>query len=174
MGWHSGGCSHCSNQSIDTNLDLEYNHSMNKLILVRYGEHSDGHLNDQGKETLNTIAGKLKPLIGEGSAQVVSAKVVRAEESGELLSQLLGLPKSTSYNEFYSAEEDAILPNVSVAADKVNTLGKDFDTLIAIASREYIEQLPSHILNENEIGRTDLDRGEVLVIDYDKQSLYKL
>lgn len=145
---------------------------MKELILIRYGEHTDGHLNDQGRETMGMVAEKIKPVIEGKKVLIVCAKVVRAEEGALVLSQLIGVPSPSSYDELYSAEEDGKLPDVPIAAELINRLGEDVDVLIVIASREYIEQLPSYILNGGE--PTNLDRGEVLVIDFDSQSMNKL
>lgn len=146
---------------------------MEKLILIRYGEHTDGHLNGQGRETMGMIAAKLAPVIDNKKVLIACAKVVRAVESAKVLANLLHTSEPTSYDEFYSAEEAGKFPDATAANELINNLGESCDILIVIASREYIELLPSMILKQGaEV--TNLNRGEVLVIDYETSSANKL
>ena len=147
---------------------------MEKIIFIRYGEHTNGHLNDQGRETMRMVAGKLKPIIQDSMASIVCAKVIRAEEGAAELSRIMNLQTPISFDEFYSAEEDGKLPNIPTAATLINNLGEGVDSLIVVASREYIEQLPSYILMSENNEVTNLDRGEILVIDLENRTVNKI
>jgi len=58
-----------------------------------------------------------------------------------------------------------------------NLLWKQYDIVIAVISREYIETLPNYILGNlgvHKVGETNLDRGEILIVDYGKKSWTKM
>jgi hypothetical protein len=55
------------------------------------------------------------------------------------------------------------------AKEFVESFGNDIEVLIAIASREYIETLPAYLLSQNL--KTNLNRGECLVIDLEKKEI---
>jgi hypothetical protein len=147
---------------------------MKKLALVRYGEHEAGHLTEEGIRTMVLTAELLLPLIQDQPVCVISAEVPRAIESAEVLSRHLNISPVQTFSELYAAEEDGRLPNLSLAAKLINSLGKKYDLVIAVVSREYIETLPNHILKSlgtKEITETHLNRGEILILDYNTKKI---
>lgn len=132
-----------------------------KLILVRYGEHTDGYLNDRGKQTMKLVAERLRSSVQEKTA-IICAKIPRAIEGAEILAQEFGLGPVQSFSELYAAPEDGIEVNLNVALGVINAIANNTDVVIAIISREYIEALSRHFgLKEK-----NLNRGEFLVINY--------
>ncbi len=123
-----------------------------KLILVRYGEHENGHLNESGKKTMLSVAKKLEDLVKDKKCCVVCAKIFRAIESAEIIGKSLGFEHVKSFKEFYAAGEDNVPVNLDRARKVLNDLKKDYDVVIAIISREYIEEL----------GRKTIERGDFL------------
>lgn len=147
---------------------------MKKLILVRYGNWENGHLNTEGKLVMAAAAQKLEAF-ATGSFAVVAAQVDRAVESARIIAAHLGLAPASvkTFPELYAAEEDGNLPHVETAAEVITKFGSQYDTVIATISREYIETLPAYVLKN--ILHSDaalpeptrLNRGELLVIDYE-------
>jgi len=127
-----------------------------KLILVRYGEHEDGHLSDKGKEAMFLVAKKLESLVKGKKACIISANIPRAFEGAKIISEIIGVSSVETFDEFYAAEEKNIYVDIVRAIKILDSLGKKFDVVIAVISREYIEK----------IGKKDLKRGEILVLDY--------
>jgi len=127
-----------------------------KLILVRYGEHQNGHLSEKGKKEMFLVAEKLESLVKNKKCCIICAKIPRAVESGEIISKKLNLSPVKSFAEFYAADEDNIPINVNKAKEVLDNLGKEFDVVVAVISREYIE----------EFGGKSLSRGEFLALDY--------
>lgn len=149
---------------------------MNRLILVRYGEHTDGHLSEEGKQTMVLVSEKLKPFVQNEKVCIICAKVPRAIESAEVISTSLNVSPVRSFEELYAAEEDGVSIDLETANKVMNEAGAECDIVIAVVSREYIEALPNYILQSlgvQKTGETRLERGEVLVLDYDKKDITK-
>lgn len=150
---------------------------MKKVIFIRYGEHENGHLNEQGKQTMISAVEKIKPFTQGQNACIIAARVDRAVESAEIISENLNLSAAKIFSELYAAEEEGINVDLNAAVKVLNSTGKNYDIIIVIASREYIETLPNHILKSLGIQKaieTHLDRGEVLVLDYNKKEVSHL
>lgn len=148
---------------------------MKKLILVRYGNWENGHLNEEGKQTMADTAQKLEPFV-VGSFIIIAGAVDRAIESANIIAKHFTLPPVQSFPELYAAEEDGNLPDLTAATNVITQLGSQYDTVIAVVSREYIESLPAHILHnvlslETPTEPTNLDRGELLVLDFETQTV---
>lgn len=148
---------------------------MKKLILVRYGSWENGHLNEEGKQTMADTAQKLESF-AVGSFVVIAGAVDRAIESANIIAAHFGLPTVQSFPELYAAEEDGHSPNLAAATQVITQLGSQYDTVIAVVSREYIETLPAHILHnvlgvERPAEPTNLDRGELLAVDYEAKTI---
>ena len=124
-----------------------------KLILVRYGGHENGRLNEEGKETMLSVAEKLKTLVENKKCCVVCADVARAVESGKIISDNLGL-EIKPFLEFYAAPEDNIVVDVDKAKNILDLLDREYEVVIAVISREYIEKLSGK----------NLQRGEFIVL----------
>jgi phosphohistidine phosphatase SixA len=127
-----------------------------KLILVRYGEHEDGHLSDKGKETVLLVAKKLESLVRDKKVCIISANILRAIESAKIISEMIGVSPIEAFDEFYAAEEKNIYVDIGRATKILDSLSKKFDVTIAVVSREYIKEL----------GKKDLRRGDILALDY--------
>ena len=145
-----------------------------KLILIRYGEHENGHLNELGKQTMISTAQRLNPIVENKNTCIVSAKVPRAIESAQIIKEYLHLPTAQSFSELYAAEEEGIYVNLESAVKIINSLGEKYAIVITVTSREYIETLPSYILKNlgsQTITKTRLNRGEIIVLDYDRKDI---
>lgn len=141
---------------------------MKQLILVRYGQYDNGHLTDEGVNTMTLAGSILKPLISNLTVRVVAAETRRAIESAEIVGSMIN-KKVESYSQLYAAEEEGRLPDCETAKKLLLELGDGYDCVVAIVSREYIETLPSYLLNKEL--QTSLDRGECLVIDLEHKSI---
>ena len=145
---------------------------MNKLILVRYGEHTDGHLNEIGIKAMVLVAQKLKPLLENVNVGIVCAQVPRAIESAHIISEALNVGPVEHVAELYASEDVPVHLNKAVEA--VDAAGGECDVLVAVVSREYIETLPNYILQSLGVEKpieTHLERGEVLLLDYNKKDV---
>lgn len=141
---------------------------MKQLILVRYGQYEDGHLTDEGVETMIKAGAKIMPLVPDLVVRLVAAETFRAIESAEVIGNMIS--KSVEvYSELYAAEEDDRLPNCNAAEELLTELGNNCDVIIAVVSREYIETLPAHLLRK-EI-QTSLNRGDCLIIDFGREEV---
>lgn len=127
-----------------------------KLILVRYGTHENGHLNEQGKKNMIDAVKLLKPFVVNKKACLISANIPRAIESAEIISEKLENLSIKPFNEFYAAEEEGIKVDIDKARNILNSLINDFEVVIAVISREYIEKLSDK----------NLERGEISVLEY--------
>jgi len=140
---------------------------MNKLILVRYGEHEGGHLNEVGIKAMVFVAEKLKHLLENQNVGIVCAEVPRAIESAHIVSEALNVSPAKHFVELYAVEDTPI--HLTKAAEVIDSAGGECDVLIAVVSREYIESLPNYILQSLGVEKpieTHLERGEVLILDY--------
>ena len=148
---------------------------MKKFILVRYGNWENGHLNAEGMQAMADTAKKLEPFT-EGSFTVIAGAVDRAIESANIIASHFHLSVVQSFPELYAAEEDGHLPNLAAATHVITKLGSQYDTVIAVVSREYIESLPGYSLHstlgvETPTEPTHLTRGELLVLDYEAKNI---
>lgn len=147
---------------------------MNKLILVRYGEHEGGHLTEQGKQAMLLAVEKIKSFVQNKNACVVAAKINRAVESAKIISKNLNVPMAGEFSELYAAQEEGVAVNLDAATLVIHSVGERCYILIAVVSREYIETLPNHILRSlraQEVLETHLNRGEALVLDYEAKKV---
>lgn len=141
---------------------------MKKIILVRYGQHENGHLAQEGRNIMEHAAEKLKVATMDTKVKLLSAPIPRATESAAIIASVLGVPVETA-PQLYAAEEDGALPDCTKATGLLNALGEECEIIVAVVSREYIETLPSFILNKDL--ETHLDRGECLVIDLEGEGI---
>jgi phosphohistidine phosphatase SixA len=145
---------------------------MKNLFLVRYGEYADdGHLSKAGEKTMKKSAEILQNHI-EGSFSIVCAAVPRAEESAAIIAGSLSAVVLSAHNELYAAEEEGKLPDAAKAKSVLESCGDSADSLIAVVSREYIETLQNAFIAKV-TKPIFLERGEVLKIDIEQQSLKK-
>jgi len=145
---------------------------MNKLIFVRYGEHEGGHLNEVGIKAMILVAEKLKHILQNADAGIICAEVPRAIEGAHIISEALNVPPAKHFAELYAVEDTPI--HLTKAAEVIDSAGGECDVLIAVVSREYIETLPNFILQSLGVEKpieTHLERGEVLILDYDKKEI---
>lgn len=145
-----------------------------KLFLVRYGEHTDGHLNEQGRQTMALASERLKSFVVGQTVCLACANVPRAVESAEIISENLKVFPVQKFKDLYAAQENGVDINLEAAFTIISSLFKENSLVIAVVSREYIEALPSYILNSlgvKETIETHLDRGEALMIDYEKKEM---
>jgi len=142
---------------------------MEKLVLVRYGQYENDQLTDEGKAVMRAAAERIKEFLGQTKPLVITASTNRAIESAKIVGDALETGQVGAYPEIYAADEEGRFADCAVAARLIETLGAKNPVIVAIASREYIDMLPSWIL-ENELGsgeiKTSLNRGEALVLDY--------
>lgn len=116
-----------------------------------------------------SVAEKIRPIIQNQKSLIVSAQVLRAEESAQIIARELQLPQPQSFVEFYAAEEEGELSDPEGATKLITNLGNQCEVLIVIASRECIETIPQHILENHE--SYNLKRGEALLIDWEKRTV---
>ncbi len=142
---------------------------------MRYGQYQDGHLTLEGKKTMREAAGRIESYLEKREAMIISAPTPRSTESAEIIRYKLGITEVTQYQEIYAADEDGVLPDCGIATELILRLGEQHPTIIAVASREYIDTLPSYILQnvlDTKIQEvTVLERGEALVVDFIKKSV---
>jgi phosphohistidine phosphatase SixA len=138
---------------------------MQRLVLIRYGSHQDGHLTEEGKLAMVKAANNLRPYLTGKSFVVLASTSPRAAESGEIVAKVLGSDLHMS-DALYAAEEEGIFPDTAKAATVLQDFN-DIDTVVAIASREYIETLPSYLINKTL--ETNLERGECLIINLEEK-----
>lgn len=112
-------------------------------------------------------ANNLRPHLHDKSFVVLASSSPRAAESGKIVAEVLDSDLQMS-NALYAAEEEGILPDTAQAATMLQDFN-DIDTVVAIASREYIETLPSFLLHKTL--KTNLERGECLIIDLEERSI---
>ncbi|OGZ65567.1 MAG: hypothetical protein A3C50_02850 [Candidatus Staskawiczbacteria bacterium RIFCSPHIGHO2_02_FULL_43_16] len=145
---------------------------MNKLIFVRYGEHTDQHLNEVGIKAMILVAEKLKHILENQNVGIVCAEVPRAVESAHIISETLNVPPAKHFAQLYASEDAPIY--LTKAVEVIDSAGGEHDVLIAVVSREYIETLPNFILQSLGVEKpieTHLERGEILVLDYSKKEI---
>ncbi len=124
---------------------------------------------------MTAAALKLEPFAVD-SFTVIAGSVDRAIESANIIAAHFNLPAAQSFPELYAAEEDGHLPNLAAATHVITKLGSQYDTVIAVVSREYIESLPGYIMRntmdvEAPTEPVHLDRGELLVLDYEAKTI---
>lgn len=145
---------------------------MNKLILVRYGEHTDEHLNEVGIKAMVLVAEKLRHLLENQNVGIVCAEVPRAIESTHIICETLNVPPTKHFPELYASDDTPI--HLNKAVQVLDSVGGEHDVLIAVISREYIEALPNYILQGLGVEKpieTHLERGEILILDYGKKEI---
>lgn len=147
-----------------------------KVIFIRYGEHTDGHLSEQGRRTMMLISEHLKLFVQKQKVSIICADVPRAIESADVVSKNLNIFPVNSFKELYAAPEHGIATNLETAAKIIYSLGKENDIVIAVISREYIEDIPGYILSTlgvEKVEKIRLNRGEALVLDYNNKTITK-
>jgi len=82
---------------------------MEQLILIRYGEHKDGHLSEQGTQTMRRAADSLLR-VNLDKVRLLAANTPRAIESARIIASSLSVEVEV-FDELYAAEEDGKLPN---------------------------------------------------------------
>ena len=147
---------------------IKYYLIMKNLILIRYGQHQNGHLTPEGVKVMALAGERLKPLIEGKMIAVIASSTPRASESGKIIADILKV-ELTINDSLYAAEEDGKFPDNAKAKAFVENFGNNVEVLVAITSREYIETLPAYILEQPL--STLLERGECLVIDYESKSI---
>src|SRR3989344_1178903 len=128
-----------------------------KLVLVRYGEYTDGHLNEQGRRTMTLVSGRLKSVVQNAKVCIICANIPRAIESAEIITKEFNAEPAQSFTELYAAEENGVGINLDTALKIIDTAGQGKDVVVAIISREYIQAISKHFGGPDAI----LKRGEI-------------
>lgn len=118
------------------------------------------------------VGEKLKSVVQGKNVGIICAQVPRAIESAQIISGGLNISLVEHFAELYASEDTLI--DLEKAVGVIDSVGKECDLLIAVVSREYIETLPSYILQNlgvQKVAETHLDRGEILILDYDKKDI---
>ena len=97
------------------------------------------------------------------NALVIAADVTRAIESFQIIATSLHLNSPLPYPELYAANENNKYADCAKAAALLNKLGESNNIIIAVVSREYIEEIPVQIIPK--LKSISLRRGEALIID---------
>lgn len=142
---------------------------MKKLICVRYGEHENGRLNEEGKKMMLLVSEKLRPILENKKTAIICAKVPRAIEGAEIIAKNLNTDSVQSFQELYAALEEDIEINLGTAKSVIEKVSEGNDIIIAVISREYIEALPNYLLGIEE--KVELNRGEALVLDSEAKTI---
>lgn len=145
---------------------------MDKILLVRYGQHTGGTLTNEGKRSMISVAQKIRAIQNIESCKIICADIPRAVESATIIAHELNISPPIPTADIYAAEEDGITINVLDAISTIQAHGANVTTLIAVASREYIETLPGTIIGQsNHVAPHHLQRGEVLLINLQSQEI---
>ena len=149
---------------------------MKLLILARYGQWENGHLNAEGIETMNTFAERIKILLEKfPKIKILSADIPRAYESAKIIAAHLNIEVVKKYSELYAAEEEGLLPNVDKAYSVISSEGKLDDVVVVVVSREYTKTLPNYISNtvfdNPEKFDLNLNRGEAILFDFSAKKI---
>ncbi|MEK7649755.1 MAG: hypothetical protein AAB367_02235 [Patescibacteria group bacterium] len=145
-----------------------------QIIFIRYGEWENAHINERGKKTMLSVAHKLEKFIHKPNASIIVADIPRAIESAAILSKELQLPEAKRTSELFAEEESGNLPNIEKAASVVLSASEHKNILIVIASREYLELLPNYILEKRNSEKASVQRGEILIVDIETNTLKTL
>ncbi len=141
---------------------------MKQLILVRYGQYENGHLTEEGVSSMSRATERLRSYILGKKVYLLAAAVPRAMESCEVIGDRFDL-KVKAFPALYAAEEEGIFADCENVNKLLLSISDTCDVVVAVTSREYIETLPSYIVKK-EI-KTELGRGECLVIDYETKEI---
>lgn len=120
---------------------------MQRLIIVRHGDYGGRSLTAFGREDIAKLGERLKSTINGGRILILTSTAIRARESAEILSQILGV----------EIEENEILGSEDYMEDMEATLGlvrskkEAADVLILVTHMEFVEEFPS-LFGKEELG----------------------
>ena len=144
---------------------------MQRLILVRHGEHYHTSLNNRGRAHIARLGEALKPTINGGRILILTSTATRARESAEILGQILGVEIGQNeilgdgnYSEDMKEELDLICSNKESA-----------DVLILVTHLEQVTALP-WIFGKEELRVNDfpckmINKGEAWDIDCEQKTI---
>jgi hypothetical protein len=164
-----------------------YNRSMQKVILIRYDEWENDHSNETSRQTITTVAERLKVALGLSASDlnanvcIVSAEVPQAVESARLLAKGLNVASTTSLPQLYITDEAGRQPDPAEAFHGILGLerlyNREFSVVIAAVSPECIEVLLPYVMTDifhrpAIVGeKLQLEQGQAVVLDLSKQTL---
>lgn len=149
---------------------------MEKLIIVRHGDYDkdSGHLSDKGSADIKGVAVRIKALVRDSSALILSSPAFKAAESALILSDVLNVAIVMHDDLFSECQGDM---NLDRALAFVRGKSDQADVLIVVTHIEYTDYLPAHFFKKEwdmKAPYMHLEKGEGAVIDYASKSLTKV
>ena len=93
-----------------------------QLILVRYGDYTDRHLNKKGEKQMTLASERLKSLIPNKKVIIICANTPRVIESAKVIEKYLQLSPTQALSKLYAAIEDDIKVDIEKANQTINLL----------------------------------------------------
>ena len=144
---------------------------MKKIIIIRHGKHGpDDHLSKQGIDEIKYLAYDLKEVIAGASALIFTSPAVRAEESADIISEILNV----NYE-----KHEILLSGKMHATDRlgllklINERQEEAEVIVLVTHLEYAESFPGYFgrnFLKTYLPTGKLKKGEALVIDCEKMT----
>ncbi len=145
---------------------------MKKIILVRHGYYNrgDGSLDKIGQLQIRAIGESIKSKLNEGeSVQIMSSTARRAEQSAEILTEILGVNFERQPRLWTGSDKPR---NITTSCEMVGDLIMDSkaDILILVLHLEYSDWLPrfiqDHIISGgSKFPSKETEKGQAWLID---------
>lgn len=138
---------------------------MKYLIIIRHGDYAErGRLSGNGRRQIEKIAKKVKFFAEGGRTQIISSTAIRAEESAEIIGQILAVPVET--NEILWSEEDHP-EDFAELLDLIRSRQNEVDCLILVTHLEYTLSFPGYFAKREwraEVPSLGIQKGEGVVL----------
>ncbi len=146
---------------------------LKKVIIIRHGNYgSDDRINSSGIYQMEDNADKIRAVMGSSkNIALLSSSAPRAEDSAIVLSEALDIPYTT-YKEFWSDNQHYENYDRALALLKTEVEKRNVDTVVLVTHMEYANYLPRIIIKDagkDFMAHTPLEKGEMLVIDLEKE-----
>ena len=150
---------------------------MKILIVARHGYYRGSDLHEIGELQMKALGSAIKSALNGFSVQIVSSNAPRAEQSAEIIAEILGV--GFEKHEFLwtgPGSPRGCSPDLQSALKLIEA--SKADVLIIVTHLEYSEKLPNffgrNVLKVSSFPSEETDKGHAWVIDCEAKTCTKL
>lgn len=150
---------------------------MEKLIIVRHGDETNGDLNERGRDEIAKLSKKLLKdhLNTEGKKRILSSTAPRALQSAMILRAVTGV--GIEDHEILWSDDRHPAKTTKLLA-LLEEVFDEFDIVIMVTHLEYTFELPpafmSYFLHHKVCAGKEVSRGHAIVIDCTKKTITQI
>lgn len=150
---------------------------LDNVFILRHGNYNslDSRLNGSGKEQIESIATRIKPLVQNRRTIILSSPAPRAKDSAIILCKIIDLDETTDLiiNKILWSDNNH-REDFKAAEELIMSYKDNYDVIIVVTHLEYTDRFPyyygSHQLGIKFDQFLEIEKGQGVNIDCNKKT----